>query len=193
MDDTEPKGGPVTMRGWLQQARDRRGGRIPPGRWLLIGAAAGVVFAYLFDPERGHRRRRLARDRTTSGVRHSAGRLARRGRAAALHALGHARGAFHRLRPAAKEFDDVALAHKVESVLFRDRRVPKGQMSINAESGVVFLRGQLESAELIRSIAESARKIPDVGEVVNLLHLPGTEAPHPRAGRLLAETESPVR
>ena len=66
-------------------------------------------------------------------------------------------------------------------------------MSINAESGVVFLRGQLESAELIRSIAESARKIPDVGEVVNLLHLPGTEAPHPRAGRLLAETESPVR
>ena len=183
----------MTMHGWLQRARDRRGGRIRPGRWLLIGAAAGVVFAYLFDPERGHRRRRLARDRTTSAGRHSAGRLTRRGRAVALQALGHTRGAFHRLRPPAKEFDDVALAHKVESVLFRDPRVPKGQMSINAESGVVFLRGQLESTELIRSIAESARKIPDVGEVVNLLHLPGTEAPHPRAGRLLAETGSPVR
>jgi osmotically-inducible protein OsmY len=82
--------------------------------------------------------------------------------------------------------DDATLAHKVESVLFRITRVPKGQISINAESGTVFLRGQLASEELIREIEESVREIPDVAEVVSLLHVPGTEAPHPRAGRRLA-------
>ena len=96
-------------------------------------------------------------------------------------AIGHAKGALHRLRPppAGEPLDDAGLAHKVESVLFRDPRVPKGEISINAEGGTVFLRGQLESAELIDDVGKAVRKIRDVEKVVNLLHLPGTEAPHP--------------
>lgn len=68
-------------------------------------------------------------------------------------------------------------------VPFRDPHVPKGQISINAERGAVFLRGQVEGPELIDDLAASVRKIHGVSEVVDLLHLPGTEAPHasPRA------------
>ncbi len=112
-------------------------------------------------------------------------RLARQSRAAALQTLGRTRGARYRLLPPQprEPLDDAGLAHKVESVLFRDRHVPKGEISINAELGAVFLRGQVESAELIDDLVESVRKIHGVDEVVNLLHLPGTPAPHPSAGR----------
>jgi len=86
--------------------------------------------------------------------------------------------------------DDVTLAHKVESVLFRNSSVPKGQISINAEGGTVFLRGQLENEDLVHEIAESVREIPDVAEVVNLLHSPWTEAPHAQTGRRPAGSPS---
>jgi osmotically-inducible protein OsmY len=86
----------------------------------------------------------------------------------------------HRLRPCstATLLDDAGLAHKVESILFRDQRVPKGKISVNAEGGAVFLRGQVEDGELIADLTESVRKIAGVSEVVNLLHKPGTPAPH---------------
>jgi osmotically-inducible protein OsmY len=106
--------------------------------------------------------------------------MSRRGRTAILQLAGRTHGAIHRLRPCstAKPLDDVGLAHKVESILFRDSRVPKGNISVNAEGGAVFLRGQLEDAELIADLTESVRRIAGVREVVNLLHQPGTPAPH---------------
>lgn len=177
---------PLLSRG---RARARR--RTQRGSLLLAGLASGAAFAYVLDPERGHRRRRLARDRAARVVRHSTRRLAREGRAEALHAAGWTRGILHRLRPArpSEPLDDAGLAHKVESVLFRDPHVPKGQININAERGAVFLRGQVESAALIDDLTESVKRIHGVGEVVNLLHLPGTEAPHPDTGCRAAPTD----
>ena len=85
------------------------------------------------------------------------------------------RGRVHRLRPPAKELpDDVTLAHKVESVVFRDRKFPKGRVNINAEQGQVFLRGQLDRPELIHDLEEAVRKVPGVRVVENRLHLPAT-------------------
>jgi osmotically-inducible protein OsmY len=96
------------------------------------------------------------------------------------------RGLVHRLRRSpARELDDVTLAHKVESVVFRDARRPKGQISINAEQGAVFLRGQVESPELIDDLEQAVRAVAGVRSVENLLHLPGTPAPRPRGGALL--------
>jgi hypothetical protein len=64
---------------------------------------------------------------------------------AGARARGRAKGFAHRLRgQAAEPPDDITLAHKVESVVFRDPRFPKGKISINAEQGEVFLRGQIE-------------------------------------------------
>lgn len=150
------------------------------GRSFLVGAAVGAALAHLFDPERGRRRRRSIGERRSAAVRHAARRFARSSRATALQTLGHARGVFHRLHPGSvASLDEAGLAHKVESVLFRDPRVPKGQININAENGTIFLRGQLDDTELIDDVAAAVRQIPGVRKVVSLLHLPGTEAPHP--------------
>ena len=149
---------------------------------LFAAAAGGAALAHLVDPQRGARRRRYLGERTVGMTRKVMRRIARRGRATALQTFGHARGALHHLHPARPAaLDDAGLAHKVESLLFRDARVPKGQISINAESGRVFLRGQLASGDLIEYVTRAAEKITGVDEVVNLLHVPGTEAPHPPA------------
>jgi len=49
---------------------------------------------------------------------------------------------------------------------------------VNAEEGVVVLRGQVERREQIGTIEESVRRIPDVLEVQNFLHIPGEAAPN---------------
>jgi osmotically-inducible protein OsmY len=73
--------------------------------------------------------------------------------------------------------DDVTLAHMVESELFRDEQVPKGQINVNAENGKIYLRGEVGEQEMIRDLEDRARSVHGVEDVENLLHLPGAEAP----------------
>ncbi|HEV2903156.1 MAG TPA: BON domain-containing protein [Gaiellaceae bacterium] len=73
--------------------------------------------------------------------------------------------------------DDVTLAHMVESELFRDEQVPKGQINVNAENGKIYLRGEVGEPEMIRDLEDRARSIQGVEDVENLLHLPGAKAP----------------
>lgn len=73
--------------------------------------------------------------------------------------------------------DDVTLAHMVESELFRDEQVPKGQINVNAENGKIYLRGEVGEQEMIRVLEDRARSIQGVEDVENLLHLPGAKAP----------------
>jgi osmotically-inducible protein OsmY len=73
--------------------------------------------------------------------------------------------------------DDVTLARKVETEIFRDAEVPKGQINVNAENGVVVLRGEVEEPELIGDLEKKTRNVQGVQEVENLLHTPGTPAP----------------
>ena len=73
--------------------------------------------------------------------------------------------------------DDVTLARKVETEIFRDADVPKGKINVNVEDGVVYLRGELEQPDLIQDLEGQARKVQGVRDVENLLHVPGQEAP----------------
>jgi hypothetical protein len=130
--------------------------------------------AYAFDPVSGRGRRGHA----AVLLRHEWHSLARRGRVAAELTAGRSRGILHRLHPSPPaEVDDVGLAHRVESVLYRNAEVPKGSISINAEGGRVFLRGQIESPRLIGRVGALVHGVAGVREVVNLLHPPGTPAP----------------
>jgi hypothetical protein len=166
----------------LRAAEKPRGRR--SWRSFLTGAAAGGALVYLLDPRRGHRRRRLRVDRIAASARRSSRHGARALRSAVARAEGHGRGLLHRLWPLSKEPpDDVTLAHKVESIVFRDPRFPKGQISINAEQGEVFLRGQVDRPELIQDLEQAVRNVRGVRGVENLLHLPGTPAPASHAGR----------
>jgi hyperosmotically inducible protein len=141
----------------------------------LAAAALGTAAAvYFLDPAQGRRRRHVTRDRTLSLARQGG----RRGRKLVRHARSDAYGLGQRLRHRvpgpAPQLDDATLAHKVESVLFRDRDVPKGEINVNAENGVVFLRGQVGEPELVESLEARVRKVRGVRDVTNLLHTPGT-------------------
>jgi hypothetical protein len=155
---------------------------------LAIAAAAaacgmtwGALLAYFLDPKAGRRRRHTARDRAMSRARRGERRAAARARRAESHAIGIARRTFNAARRRHREpVDDVTLARKVESELYRRARVPKGHISINAEDACVFLRGVMERQEDIERIEVATRQIDGVREVENLIHLPGTPAPASR-------------
>ena len=76
-----------------------------------------------------------------------------------------------------KPLDDVSITRKVETELFRDRKIPKSKINVNTAEGVVFLRGEAKTPGQIKEIERRASEIPEVKSVENLLHLPKTPAP----------------
>jgi len=82
-----------------------------------------------------------------------------------------------RSAPPKPYLDDVALARKVESIIFRDDKVPKSKIDVNAADGVVWLRGEARNPAMIRHLEAQAADVPEVRRVENLLHLPKTPAP----------------
>src|SRR5919199_2627419 len=119
--------------------------------FFLAAAVGGAAVAYFLDPQNGTRRRHVGRDRALSLARHGA----RRGRKLVHHAASDARGYYERARHArggTEDVDDTTLVDKVESIVFRDKDVPKGQINVNAENGVVFMRGQVARQELVDAL-----------------------------------------
>ena len=145
------------------------------------GLAVGALLEYFLDPKAGRRRRHTARDRVLSRLRRGERRAVARARRAESHAVGVARRTVNARRRREEPADDLTLAQKVESQLFRRAGIPKGQVSVNAEEGVVFLRGVMERREDIERMGEEARGIAGVRAVENLLHTPGSPAPASRS------------
>jgi hypothetical protein len=73
--------------------------------------------------------------------------------------------------------DDVTLARKVETEIFRGRGGSKSSVNVNVVDGVVWLRGEVKRPEQVRRLEEKARSVPEVRGVENLLHLVKTPAP----------------
>ena len=142
-----------------------------------LSAAAAAVVTFFLDPDRGRGRRSQTIDRI-GGLLRGAGRKARRvGRGARAETAGMVEAAQHVGADAGEPENDAVLAHKVESELFRDPAIPKGRMNINAENGVVVLRGTADSQAQIEDITNRVRAISGVRDVQNLLHLPDEPAP----------------
>jgi osmotically-inducible protein OsmY len=87
-------------------------------------------------------------------------------------AAGKAKGAVSSVRT--PDYDDVTLARKVESEIFRPADVPKGAISVNVNDGVVELRGEIADQKQIDELGESAKKVDGVKDVRNLLHTAST-------------------
>jgi osmotically-inducible protein OsmY len=135
-------------------------------------AALGAALVYFFDPENGKRRRKVTADRLAGFLRRQSrktGHLSQR-----AHALKQK--ATHLREEAKPQPDDVTLARKVESEIFRHAEVPKGKINVNAEDGKVVLRGEVDSPELIDELVGKARKVQGVQDVESLLHTPGEQA-----------------
>ena len=138
--------------------------------FYVSAALGGAALAYYLDRQSGRRRRHQTRDRALSLARHGTKRARKLVHHATADASGTARRAVHALRPPAEvEVDDATLVDKVESIVFRKNDVPKGQININAENGVVFLRGQVERADLVETLEARVRKVRGVKDVQNLL------------------------
>jgi osmotically-inducible protein OsmY len=141
--------------------------------FFISAAMGGAALAYFVDPQNGRRRRHQSRDQLLSLVRHGTKRGRKLVHHAASDAAGQARRAAHAIRPSAEvELDDATLVDKVESIVFRNHDLPKGQININAENGVVFLRGQVDRPELVETLEARVRKVQGVKGVENLLHTP---------------------
>jgi osmotically-inducible protein OsmY len=126
---------------------------------FAFAGAIGAALAYFFDRDNGRKRRKETIKRI------------------AARAQGLKEKATHRSEQEKPQPDDVTLARKVESEIFRDADVPKGQINVNVEDGVVYLRGELEQPDLIQDLEAQARKVQGVLGVENLLHVPGEETP----------------
>ena len=147
-----------------------------PGTWLAAGSA-GALAMYFLDPDRGRRRRGMFADRLMGSMRRGFGALKRVGRGAAADTYGLTQQARHLEPEHWSPPNDVTLAQRVESELFRDPDLPKGRININAEAGMIVLRGELDRPEQIRHVEEAVSRMAGVRGVHNLLHLPGTPVP----------------
>lgn len=86
-------------------------------------------------------------------------------------------GAAPQASPLPKDLDDVTIARKVESTIFRGRSTLKGSVDVNVAHGVVELRGTVKRPEQVRALEAAARAVPEVKDVENLLVTKGTPSP----------------
>ena len=124
------------------------GGKFALG--LLLGGALGAGVLYFFDAEKGEERRQNLLGMATS--------------------LGGGAGSEEQ---AAR---DQIITGRVETEIFRDPSVPRGQITINTVDGVVYLRGTANSQDQIYEIEQRIKKVEGVEAVINLLRLPATTA-----------------
>jgi len=148
---------------------------------LLLGAVAGAAAAHLLDRDSGAQRRNQLRDKAMSKARSGKEQAA----TTASQAAGKAKGAVATATPGMpgshriEDVDDVTLARKVETEIFREQDAPKGQVSVDVQAGVANLRGEVEDEGWIAKLADEAAKVDGIKSVNNLLHAPGTPAPTP--------------
>jgi osmotically-inducible protein OsmY len=135
---------------------------------LLVGAAIGAAAMWFLDPERGGDRRTQALGYARQGKEQAA---------QAGESVSQAVGSDEERAPAAERLNDPALQAKVESEIFRPEGAPKGEVSVNVEDGVVYLRGQLDDPGAIEALRDAAAKVDGVRRVESLLHGPGEPAP----------------
>ena len=122
------------------------GGRFAFG--LLLGGLLGAGALYFLDPEKGEERRQTLMGMTPLGGGGMEEQVAR----------------------------DQMVTGRVETELFRDATVPRGQVTVNTVDGVVYLRGTASSQEQIAEIEQRVKRIEGVEAVINLLRLPSTAA-----------------
>src|ERR687891_2034716 len=126
-------------------------------RPLVLFAAIGAALAYFFDPNNGARRRNTTRNRALAFFRQGGRKAERAGRTVGAQAYGLKQKATHLREEEKPQPDDVTLARKVETEIFRGADVPKGQINVNAEGGVVYLRGEIDNPDLIKDLEKAAR------------------------------------
>ncbi|HLJ68259.1 MAG TPA: BON domain-containing protein [Chloroflexota bacterium] len=147
-------------------------------RTIILSAMAGVILEYFWDPGEGRHRRAVTRDQIRATLRRAGRRLGKQARYLEGEAYGMVEETVHLHRPDNVDPDDATLRDRIESQLFRDWAVPKGDINVNVAAGIVELRGQVDQPGEIDEIEQKVRHITGVRAIHNYLHVPGTAAPN---------------
>jgi BON domain len=164
-----------------KRARSAAAGEPRGPGWLgsvTLAALAGIggaIAAFLLDPVRGRSRRAQLLDQGGAVIRRTGRRAERAIRGAGATASGAVAAIQHRQPSGTGAIDDVTLRDRAETELFRDPSVPKGSINVNAERGILVLRGEVPSVELRDRLESEAERIDGVWSVHNLLRVEGEE------------------
>jgi len=129
----------------------------------------------------GYLSQRATEEVDMGSVNQIAGRIERLARGLGSFASGKLSAVVNRSRGTKAGMDDNTLKNKVETELFRDVDAPKGRINVRVVDGIVELRGEVKRPEIKKDLETKTRKIPEVREVSNLLHLPKSPPPKPKA------------
>ena len=144
-------------------------------RRLAWGSIGALVF-YLVDPDRGRARRARLRDQALARLRRAGNHGNREVGAVGRRARDRIQQALHHSGPPA---DDKALDDRIRSEVLGHH--DSSQVVIETTGGTVTLRGEMASRARMDSLVEGVRRIPGVAAVVDLMHLPGADAPNKEA------------
>src|SRR5205085_6311750 len=141
---------------------------------LVGGAGLGAALMYIFDPDRGKRRRALIRDRVEAAGNEVSDKVEKMGRDLQNRAYGvvaETKSIF--------QHDEVTDDLLVDRVRSRLGRIPVhiGAFDITAKDGVVTLRGQILADELPK-VLRAARFVRGVKGIDNQFEA------HERAGNV---------
>jgi BON domain len=162
--------------------------------WMCaMSCLTGGLLVYFMDPSGGRRRRHMARDQMLARLRRMGRGLGSMWRGAAAGTYGVSHRIVHWVPRGTDVADDETLRQRIESQLFRDRHVPKGDLNITCEHGMVILRGELDSPLEIAQLEERVRRMAGVRGVQNLLHPHGTPAPNKQRSWAASEPISHMR
>jgi osmotically-inducible protein OsmY len=143
---------------------------------FALGLATGAALSHFLDPDSGRKRRHQAVDQAQSKAASAASTM----QSTASSAAQHAKGAAHAAVPTGTRLDspdDVTLARKVETEIFRPADAPKADVSVDVQAGVATLRGEVPDPRWIQRLGDDAGHVDGIQGVQNLLHTPGTPAP----------------
>jgi uncharacterized membrane protein len=156
-----------------------------PGLLILGGAGLGAGLMFMFDPDRGRRRRALVRDQVAHTARVLGDASSKTARDLSHHIYGVVAESSHLLRH--EEVSDDVLVARVRARLGRSVSHPHA-ISVTAKDGHVTLSGPVLAHEAGRLLS-STSKVRGVREVENRLEIhqqadnvPGLQGGRPRTG-----------
>ncbi|HJR63404.1 MAG TPA: SRPBCC family protein [Gemmatimonadaceae bacterium] len=165
---------------------------------LLGGLGLGALLMYLFDPDRGKRRRHMVRDKAVRALHVSGDALDATGRDLRNRAQGAA--AELRARTRKDEPGDEVIVQRVRAELGRTVAHPSSVIA-TSENGIVTLSGPILAREADRLLA-AVKRVRSVRDVVDQLdrredagHVPGLQGGTERTGdrmELLQENWAPA-
>ena len=132
---------------------------------FLAGAAIGAGLMFLLDPDRGTRRRALARDQVLSAGRRAGDQLGAKARHIGNRARGLAASA--RTRFKGDEAEDEVVKDRVRAEIGRVVS-QSGQVIVEVEHGVVTLSGPILTAER-EELISAVRQVRGVRDVEDRL------------------------